>query len=170
MALLLAFMTLITFTQVVLRYVFNTGLVWSLEATTYSFGALVFVGISYGIRTKTHIAVDLVTRRLPEKLRYTTALVAVAFCLIYAALMLYGSSVLVERLHALGNYARDVPAPKWLLTLTMPVGFTLLFYRLSEAAWSICRLSSAEYCAELDADSVARNSGTEDETNQEDLK
>ncbi len=170
MAFLLAFMTLITFLQVVLRYVFNTGLVWSLEATTYSFGALVLVGISYGVRTKTHIAVDLVTRRLPEKIRYATALVALAFCLIYAALMLYGSSVLVERLYALGNYARDVPAAKWLLTLTMPMGFALLFYRLLEAAWSIFRLSSAEYCAGLDSRSAAADSGPEDETDGEDLQ
>ena len=35
MAALLAFMTVLTFLQVVMRYVFNTGLLWSLEATTY---------------------------------------------------------------------------------------------------------------------------------------
>ena len=63
MASLLAFMTLLTFTQVVLRYVFNSGWVWSLEATTYAFAALVLVGMSYGVRTNSHIAVDLITRR-----------------------------------------------------------------------------------------------------------
>ena len=73
LALLLAFMTLLTFIQVVLRYVFNTGLLWSLEATTYAFAALVLIGMSYGIRTKSHIAVDLLVKNLPSRLRNAVA-------------------------------------------------------------------------------------------------
>ena len=64
MALALAFMTIITFIQVILRYVFGTGLVWSLEATTYAFAWLVLIGMSYGVRTRAHIAVDLFSSRL----------------------------------------------------------------------------------------------------------
>ena len=40
-AILLGLMTLITFTNVVLRYGFNTGLIWGLEATTFLFAWLV---------------------------------------------------------------------------------------------------------------------------------
>ena len=61
MAAALAFMTLLTFIQVVLRE-FGTGWVWSLEATTYTFAWLVLVGMSYGVRTKSQIAVDIVAR------------------------------------------------------------------------------------------------------------
>lgn len=139
LALLLAFMTLLTFIQVVLRYVFNTGMVWSLEATTYSFAALVLVGMSYGVRTQTHIAVDLFTRKMPRKARQYVGLLAIAACVAYALLMLYGSSVFVSRLFTLGNLARDVPLPKWLLTATMPLGFTLLAYRFLEVAWQMLR-------------------------------
>ena len=60
----LAFMTVLTVVQVVLRYGFGTGFVWSLEATTYAFAWLVLIGMSYGVRTEAHIAVDLVTSRL----------------------------------------------------------------------------------------------------------
>jgi C4-dicarboxylate transporter DctQ subunit len=137
LAFLLALMTLLTFIQVVLRYVFNTGLVWSLEATTYSFAALVLIGMSYGVRTKTHIAVDLFTRKMPRQVRHYVALLAIVVCVIYAAMMLYGSATFVNRLYMLGNHARDIPLPKWLLTATMPVGFTLLAYRFLEAGWHI---------------------------------
>ena len=139
LATLLAFMTILTFLQVVLRYVFNSGIVWSLEATTYSFAALVLFGISYGVRTRSHIAVDLFTGKLSESLQRFVSIVAVAACLLYAILMLYGSSILVERLFVLGNDARDIPAPKWLLTATMPLGFLLLAYRFIEAGWRIIR-------------------------------
>lgn len=139
MAILLAFMTLLTFLQVVLRYVFNTGLLWSLEATVYAFAALVLFGMSYGVRTKSHIAVDLVVSRLPPRLRHVAALLAVGFCLVYCGLMLYGSIVFVDRLAALGNFARDIPVPKWTLTVVMPLGFALLSYRFLVAGWHVIR-------------------------------
>jgi C4-dicarboxylate transporter DctQ subunit len=144
MASLLAFMTVLTFVQVVMRYVFNTGWVWSLEATTYSFAALVLIGMSYGVRTKTHIATDLLTRKLSEPLRRRVAIVAIVACIAYALLMLYGSVILVDRLMTLGNAARDIPAPKWLLTATMPLGFALLTYRFLEAGWLLLRPGRAE--------------------------
>ena len=137
MAFLLAFMTLLTFVQVVLRYVFNTGFVWSLEATTYAFAALVLIGMSYGVRTGTHIAVDLFTHRMPERMQRIVGLLAVAVCVGYALLMLYGSSDFVGRLYVLGNMARDVAAPKWLMTAVMPLGFALLTFRFLEAGWRL---------------------------------
>ena len=139
MASLLAFMTILTFVQVVMRYVFNSGWVWSLEATTYSFAALVLVGMSYGVRTHTHITIDLLTSKLPTVGRRWVDLIAIVACLVYALLMLYGSAVFVDRLMTLGNAARDIPAPKWLLTATMPLGFALLAYRFLEVAWSLLR-------------------------------
>jgi len=139
MAALLAFMTVLTFVQVILRYLFNSGWVWSLEATTYAFAALVLVGMSYGVRTRTHIAVDLLTRQLPSVGRRYVDLFAILACLVYALLMLYGSAVLVDRLMTLGNMARDIPAPKWLLTATMPLGFVLLTFRFLEAGWQLLR-------------------------------
>lgn len=139
LAFLLALMTVLTFVQVIMRYAFNSGFVWSLEATTYSFAALVLVGMSYGVRTKTHIAVDLFTRMMPRKARQFIGLIAIIACVAYALLMLYGSSVFVSRLYTLGNFARDVPVPKWLLTATMPLGFALLTYRFLEVGWRLVR-------------------------------
>lgn len=134
-ALALAAMTIVTFVQVVLRYVFESGFVWSLEATTYAFGWLVLVGMSYGVRTRAHIAVDLVTRRLRPGAGRIVAFAALAASLAYCGLMLYGGAVFVDRLMTLGNNARDIPLPRWLLTAMMPVGFGLLGLRLLQASW-----------------------------------
>jgi C4-dicarboxylate transporter DctQ subunit len=139
MAALLASMTVLTFVQVLLRYLFNSGLVWSLEATTYLFAALVLIGMSYGVRTRSHIAIDLFVSKLPAIGQRYVGIIAVAACLVYALLMLYGSAVLVDRLMTLGNAARDIPLPKWLLTATMPLGFALLTWRFLEAGWHLVR-------------------------------
>jgi C4-dicarboxylate transporter DctQ subunit len=120
--------------QVVLRYGFGTGFVWSLEATTYTFAWLVLIGMSYGVRTEAHIAVDLVTSRLSPGGARVFARLALVAGLAYCALMIYGSSQFVDRLMTLGTNARDIPLPRWVLTGIMPVAFTLLALRLVQAA------------------------------------
>ena len=66
---LMAGMTLVTFMQVVVRYVFNYSFVWALELTGLMFAWLIFVGMSYGVRVGAHIGVDALVkalRRLPS--------------------------------------------------------------------------------------------------------
>jgi C4-dicarboxylate transporter DctQ subunit len=138
-AALLAAMTLLSFVQVVLRYVFDSGLIWALEATTYLFGWLVLIGISIGVRTNRHIAVDLVSARLPARAHKPVALLAVSLCLLYAALMVYGSWTLIEQLRAFGSLAHDIPLPRWILLSSLPVGFALLGLRIFQAAIDVGR-------------------------------
>jgi C4-dicarboxylate transporter DctQ subunit len=133
----LAFMTLLTFVQVVLRYVFDSGFVWSLEATTYTFAWMVLIGMSYCVRTRSHIAVDAVTTRLPIRIQRPVAALGLLLGLVYCGYMFYGGAVLVDRLVALGNDARDIPLPRWLLTGILPVAFVLLAGRLIQAAWPV---------------------------------
>lgn len=64
LALLLAAMTLVTFSQVVARYVFNTGSPWALEFTIFLFAWLILLGMSYGVRVGAHIGVDLLVKAL----------------------------------------------------------------------------------------------------------
>ena len=130
----LSFMTVLTVVQVVLRYGFGSGFVWSLEVTTYTFAWLVLIGMSYGVRTEAHIAVDLVTSRLTPGGARAFAAIALVAGLAYCALMIYGSSQVVDRLLTLGNNARDIPLPRWVLTGIMPIAFALLALRLVQAA------------------------------------
>ncbi len=133
----LAIMTVLTFSQVVLRYVFDTGLVWLLEATIYLFSWLVLIGISAGIRTDSHIAVELLTERLSPRAQKLVALTAVGLSLLYAVLMFSGSFTLVQRLFDFGSLAHDIPLPRWVLLSSLPIGFALLGLRLGQAALGI---------------------------------
>ncbi len=137
LALLLAAMTLLTFTQVVLRYLFNTGLIWALEATVYLFAWLILLGISYGVRVHAHIGVDVLVKALTGNARRVLGLVAIGFSLLYTGIMLYGSWRYVERLHRLGTEAEDIPIERWILTIVLPIGFALLGVRLLEQGWAI---------------------------------
>ena len=49
-----------TFTNVVLRYGFNTGLIWGLEMVSFLFAWLVLFGISYAVKVTAHLGVDAI--------------------------------------------------------------------------------------------------------------
>jgi C4-dicarboxylate transporter DctQ subunit len=131
---LLAVMVIITCLQVVLRYVFDSGIVWGLEATSYAFLWMVLLGLSYGVRTNSHIAVDLLLTRLPRKSRRLVLLLSVTLGLIYTLTMLYGTTIYVESLYRLAIDAQNIPLPKWILSSGLPLGFLLLFLRLLQVA------------------------------------
>ncbi|WP_019613080.1 TRAP transporter small permease [Psychromonas ossibalaenae] len=90
-ALFLGLMTLLTFANVVFRYVFNGNILWALELTVFMFAWMVLVGASYGVKKHFHIGVDVVINLLPEPLRKGCALTAVFCCLSFSVLLLIGS-------------------------------------------------------------------------------
>lgn len=90
-ALILGLMTLLTFINVVLRYGFNTGIIWGLEAVTFLFAWLVLFGVSYCVKVTAHLGVDAVINLFSPPIRRVLALVAAAVCLSYAALVLKGA-------------------------------------------------------------------------------
>ncbi|SDZ28666.1 C4-dicarboxylate transporter, DctQ subunit [Jannaschia faecimaris] len=90
-AVLLGLMTLLTFVNVVLRYVFNQSVIWSLEVILILFAWLVIFGVSYAFKITAHLGVDAVTNLLPSKAKRICALLAGAVTIVYAFLLLKGS-------------------------------------------------------------------------------
>lgn len=90
-AVILGLMTIITFINVVLRYGFNTGLIWGLEAVTFLFAWLVLLGVSYAVKVTAHLGVDAVINLFDKPVRRVLALVAGVVCIVYAAFLLKGA-------------------------------------------------------------------------------
>lgn len=90
-AIILGFMTIITFINVVLRYGFNTGIIWGLEAVTFLFAWLVLFGVSYAVKVTAHLGVDAVINLFSSRTKRVLALIAAAVCLAYAALVMKGA-------------------------------------------------------------------------------
>ncbi|SIO06677.1 C4-dicarboxylate transporter, DctQ subunit [Rhodovulum sp. ES.010] len=90
-AALLGLMALVTFTNVVLRYGFNTGLIWGLELTLALFAWLVLFGIAYGFKITMHLGVDAVLNMVSRGTRRVLSLVALGVCLAYALLLMKGA-------------------------------------------------------------------------------
>lgn len=90
-ALILGAMTLITFINVILRYVFNNSLIWGLELTLILFAWLVIFGVSYAFKKTAHLGVDAVLNMVGPGPKRALAVVSAFLCLVYALLMLKGA-------------------------------------------------------------------------------
>ncbi|MCV0425250.1 MAG: TRAP transporter small permease [Roseibium sp.] len=86
-AFILALMTIVTFSQVVARYGFNSGWGAALEFTRVLFAWLILFGMSYGIKIGAHLGVDAVINLLPRPLFRLAALLGAALTVLYAALL-----------------------------------------------------------------------------------
>jgi TRAP-type C4-dicarboxylate transport system permease small subunit len=87
-ALCLAVMVVLVFTNVVLRYAFNSGIATSEELSRWLLVWLTFLGAIVALREHAHLGVDTLIRALPPRGRL------VCFVLSYA-LMLYANSLLL---------------------------------------------------------------------------
>ncbi len=144
-ALILGVMTVLTFVQVVLRYGFNSGFIWALEANFYLFSWLVMIGISYCVRVRAHIGVDALVRLFSPRVRFVVGVIVVLLALFYAGLMLYGSIQYIDRMMIIDVEAEDIPVKRWILSICLPLGFLTLFYRLLEMGWRIVTGQSEGY-------------------------
>ncbi|WP_420405689.1 TRAP transporter small permease [Nisaea sp.] len=90
-AAILGVMTLVTFANVIARYVFDSGILWALEVTVFLFGWLVLLGAAYAVKTRSHLGVDVLTNALAPAPRRIVALIAVTFCVFYAFLLFKGA-------------------------------------------------------------------------------
>ncbi|WP_340149486.1 TRAP transporter small permease [uncultured Sneathiella sp.] len=89
-AVMLGLMTLVTFANVMARYVFNSNILWGLEVTSILFAWLVIFGVSYCVKKTAHLGVDAIVSLLSPPVRKICTLLAVACCIVYAFLLLKG--------------------------------------------------------------------------------
>lgn len=90
-AVLLGIMTLLTFANVIARYVFNSNIFWALELTVFLFAWLVLLGASYAVKKTAHLGVDAIVNTMGPSKRRVAALIVAAACILYAFLLLKGS-------------------------------------------------------------------------------
>jgi C4-dicarboxylate transporter DctQ subunit len=136
-ALLLAVMTIVSFVQVVARYVFNYSFTSALELTTTLFAWLIFLGIPYGVRIGSHIGVDALVKALGAKAGRVVGAVAAALCLVYSVILLYGSWSYVSKMYDVGIEMEDLPIQQWIPRAILIVSFALLVLRFAQVLWRI---------------------------------
>ena len=158
-AICLGLMTLITFANVVARYIFNSNILWALELTVFLFAWLVLMGASYAVKKHIHIGVDVVINMVSPSTRRILALISVTACLAFSILLLIGSwnywypfaterawletddIPMPQMLTFIEGWLNEGEAyekmPRFIPYLALPIGMALFTFRFFQIAWKI---------------------------------
>ncbi|MFK7866647.1 MAG: TRAP transporter small permease [Alphaproteobacteria bacterium] len=135
--LLLAGMVGVTFIQVVLRYVFNSGFFWALEVTSTLFAWLVLFGSSWVVKQGSHIGVDALVNLFGVKTQKILGLLSIVACSVYAGIIFYGGWVYISKMKRAGIMMEDIHLEIWIAYLVVPFGLGLIFLRLLGVAYRV---------------------------------
>ena len=115
--------------NVILRYVFHTGSVWSQELEWHLMAPICLFGMSYALRHGEHVRVDVVfasfSRRAKDFVEFLSSLILMAICLI----VIWLSLSYVMQSWSIGEGSANpggIPA-RYVLKALIPVGFALMF-------------------------------------------
>lgn len=136
-SLMLLAMTGLTFYQVVLRYVFNSGLSWALELTGVFFAIMIFMGVPYGVRVSSHIGVDALVKLLPKPKMRLVGILATLLCLTYVGFIITGSMEYVLKMKQVGIELEDMPIERWMVLSVMPIGMALTGFRFLQILYAL---------------------------------
>ncbi|SEG67592.1 TRAP transporter small permease [Vibrio hangzhouensis] len=158
-AFFLGAMTLLTFANVISRYVFNDNILWALELTVFMFAWMVLVGASYGVKQHFHIGVDVIINMVSAEKRKFFAILSVLACLAFSILLLIGAwnywypfaterawyetddIPMPEMLQFLADWLNEgeryEKVPRFIPYMALPIGMALLTFRFAQAAYRI---------------------------------
>ena len=127
------FMVLVTFIVVIMRYVFDAGLIWVQESVVWMHAVVFMLGAAYTLRAEEHVRVDIFYRTMSERRRAWIDLVGViVFLMPLCAFLAWASFDFVTQSWRIGESSREsgglpypfIPLLKSVLLL-MPVAVAL---------------------------------------------
>ena len=113
---------------------------WSNALVKAMFGWLIFIGISYGVRTAGHIGVDALVKLASKPVQRLIGIIATLACVGYAGLMTVSSFEWIHTLFLHPTEAEDLGRfgiEQWHIGMIVPVGFALVAIRFLEVLYRI---------------------------------
>ena len=115
--------------NVLLRYAFHTGTVWSQELEWHLMAPICLFGMSYALRHGEHVRVDVLfagfSQRAKDFVEFVSSLILMAICLI----VIWLSVSYVLQSWSIGEGSANpggIPA-RYVLKAIIPIGFALMF-------------------------------------------
>jgi TRAP-type C4-dicarboxylate transport system permease small subunit len=133
---ILAFITLAICYEVMMRYFFKSPSVWIAQTTEYALLWIVFLGTTWLLREKGHVAVDILHARLPERGRTLLdvamlSLGALACAVIFVFAVFYCHECVSRGV----TDVRGVTVPKAAVFIIIPVGCFFLVIQFCRMVW-----------------------------------
>ena len=134
MMFILVVMVVVTFINVIMRYVFDDALFWSEEFARYLFIWFSWIGVSVGLRDKAHLRVELLGKVLSRKgLFKTNEGITIIISLIWlatTAIVAYYGLQITQMQMRLSVVTAAMRMPMWIVSFAIPFCSTIVGIRL----------------------------------------
>ena len=132
-------------TNVLLRYLFSVGTVWSQELEWHLLVPLILFGMSYALRHGEHVRVDICYARFSGRVKVFVDLASAVLVVAISVLIIWFSVKYVQQAYVIDEGSPDpggIPH-RYLIKSLIPIGFTLLLLQgVASAIASIEKLRS----------------------------
>jgi TRAP-type C4-dicarboxylate transport system permease small subunit len=119
-------MMLLTAADVAGRYLFNKPILGAFELTEFLVLILIFSFLAHAQAEKTHVSVDLLVGRLPEKWRMTLSVINHAVCLALVGLIAWMSAIRAMELKEYAEASSNLGIPKYPFAYFVVIGCAVL--------------------------------------------
>lgn len=122
---------LIMIVEVVSRYVFKSPLGWNVYLIErYLMVGMVFLGLSYAYRTKSHVAVDVIFNKMEERGKKIAEVISTVVILTVLVLIIWGGAAAAYDSWYLGESpppgGSTLPWPTWIWKSLIPLGVIIM--------------------------------------------
>lgn len=121
-AFVLALLAVVTFADVIARYFFNAPFTFTVEFTELAMGLIVYLGVGLVTHENGHIRVDVLTLRLPPRVRSVLAVITSTLALAFLAAMVWQVGGRAATLLAAGDVTPIWHVPIWPVVAVMAAG------------------------------------------------
>ncbi|MEW9673234.1 TRAP transporter small permease [Ammoniphilus sp. 3BR4] len=127
---LFAAMVILTFTQVLSRFVFNLSLGWTEEISRFFFIWLVYISAAMAAKHRRHIRVELIDQFLPRGISKWAGLLSDLLWIGFALLVAFQGYNVAMLIMGHGQLSPAVQLPMGWIYMIIPFGFVLIAFRV----------------------------------------
>jgi TRAP-type C4-dicarboxylate transport system permease small subunit len=136
---LLAFMSVLAFINVITRYFIHYSFAFTEEVEVACLVWLTMLGAAAGFRRGIHLGFDLLAFRFPRLGKNVLYPLASVLTVITVSVLIWLSLLQIRDERELKIATEAVGIPQWWYTLAIPVGGLLTIFRIIEATWQTLR-------------------------------
>lgn len=129
MILALSYMVIITFVEVLMRYILKNPISWAEESARYTQVWLIYISASVCVRLRSHISADVLVNYLtPSARKFFNSIASLfTFCVLFV--LFYLGVLLVKDFLKGGQSSPALGIPMYYIALAIPVGIGISMLR-----------------------------------------
>lgn len=135
LAVMLLVMTLLTFINVIARYVFLASLPWIEELNRLGLVILSYAGAAVALKNHSHLGLSIITDHLSPKGQKIAGLFSCACGIFFCSVAIYYGVLMVSKEYANNVLTQGMQWPEYLFGMWLPIGCAVLCIRFIQ--WAV---------------------------------